>query len=156
MLSKAKQAAIVDAGEGRKLNVLGHTVNVLLGSAKTQGDSFVFEAISPAGLVVPPHLHENEDEYGYIVEGSYEIYLGEHTYEAGAGAVLYFPRHISHGFRNIGSTTGKMIWVSTPGAAVERFFDELGALPANVPPDMQKLVDIFARYDMQVFPPPAM
>lgn len=156
MSNKSKEATIIEAGKGRQLNVLGHTVNVMLGSAETQGDSFVFEAISPAGLVVPPHVHENEDEYGYIAEGVYEIYLGEHTYEARIGAMLYFPRHIPHGFRNIGSTTDKMIWISTPGARVESFFNELGALPTDAPPDMQEVASIFARYDMQVFPPPGM
>ncbi|MBW7882513.1 MAG: cupin domain-containing protein [Caldilineaceae bacterium] len=154
MSSNSKQATIVEAGKGRKLNVLGHTVNVVLGSRESQGDSFVFEAISPAGLVVPPHIHENEDEYGYIAEGVYEIYLDGRTYEATAGAFLYFPRHSAHGFRNIGSTTGKMIWISTPGASVERFFDELGALPADAPPDLQKVAGIFTKYNMQVLPPP--
>lgn len=156
MSSESKQAQIIDAGKGRKLNVLGHVVNVMLTSADTQGASYVFEAISPAGLVVPPHRHEHEDEYGYIAEGVYEIYLNGQTYEAQAGAVLYFPRHSAHGFRNIGATTGKMIWLSTPGAQVECFFDELGALPVDAPPDMEKVAGIFAKYDMQVFPLPGM
>ena len=153
---KPKQGTIIDAGKGRKLNVLGHVVNVMLASADTNGESFVFEAISPAGGVVPPHVHQHEDEYGYIAEGVYEIFLDGHTYKAETGAVLYFPRFVPHGFRNIGSAPGKMIWISTPGDKVELFFDELGALPADAPPDMQKVVGIFAKYDMQVFPPPGL
>jgi quercetin dioxygenase-like cupin family protein len=156
MSNKSKQATIVDVGEARKLNVLGHVVNVMLGSAETQGDSFVFETISPVGSVVPPHRHEHEDEYGYIAEGVWEVILDGRTYEAKAGTVIYCPRRTSHGFRNIGSTTGRMIWVSTPGAAVERFFGELGALPADAPPDMEKVVGIFTKYDIQVLPPPGM
>jgi mannose-6-phosphate isomerase-like protein (cupin superfamily) len=154
MSSKSKQATIIDAGKGRRLSVLGHVVNVMLGSAETQGDSFVFEAISPAGLFVPPHLHEYEDEYGDIIEGVYEVFLDGRIYTAETGAVLYCPRHTSHGFRNIGATPGKMIWLSTPGTSVERFFDELGALPADAPPDMEKVVGIFAKYSIQVLPPP--
>jgi quercetin dioxygenase-like cupin family protein len=154
MSNKSKQATTIDAGQGRQLNVLGHTVTVKLGSAETQGDSFVFATISPPGLFVPPHVHENEDEYGYIIEGVFEVFLDGRTYEARTGAVLHCPRHTSHGFRNIGSTPGKMIWLSTPGASVERFFDELGALPADAPPDMQKVVGIFAKYSIQVLPPP--
>jgi quercetin dioxygenase-like cupin family protein len=156
MSSESKQATIMDAGKGRKLNVLGHVVNVMLASADTQGDCYIFEAITPAGGVVPPHVHEREDEYGYIVEGVYEFFLNGRTYEAKTGAVLHFPRCIPHGFRNIGPTPGKTIWISTPGANVDPFFDELGALPADAPPDMEKVVGIFAKYDMQVFPPPAL
>ena len=156
MSSKSKQATIVDAGKGRQLNVLGHTVNVMLANADTQGDSFVFETISPPGFVVPPHVHQHEDEYGYIAEGVFEIFLNQRTYEAKTGAVLYFPRYSAHGFRNIGSTPGKMIWISAPGANVEPFFNELGALPTDVPPDMQQVEGIFTKYDMQVFPPPGL
>jgi mannose-6-phosphate isomerase-like protein (cupin superfamily) len=101
---------------------------------------------------IPPHAHEYEDEYGYIIEGVWEVFLDGRTYEARTGTGLHCPRHTSHGFRNIGSTPGKMIWISTPGASVERFFDELGALPADAPPDMQKIVDIFTKYSIQVLP----
>ena len=128
----------------------------MLGSADTHGDSYVFETISPAGSVVPPHRHELEDEYGYIVDGVFQIFLGEQSYEAKSGTVLHFPRHIAHGFRNIGATSGRMIWLSTPGVKVECFFDELAALPVDAPPDMEKIVGIFTKYDIQVFPPPAL
>jgi quercetin dioxygenase-like cupin family protein len=155
MSEYSKQAMVVAAGNGRTLNVLGHAVYVMLGVAENQGDSFVFTTISPPGLFVPPHVHENEDEYGYLIEGVFEVYLEGQTYEAKAGSVLYCPRRTSHGFRNIGSTPAKMMWVSTPGASVERFFDELGALPADAPPDMEKIVGIFAKYSLQVLPPPS-
>jgi quercetin dioxygenase-like cupin family protein len=154
MSTEAKQATTIAAGQGRQLNVLGHTVNVMLGGAETRGDSFVFETISPPGLFVPPHVHQHEDEYGYIIEGVFEVLLDGRTYEAGAGAIIHCPRRTSHGFRNVGPTPGRMIWLSTPGAQVERFFDELGALPADAPPDMQKVVGIFTKYDIQVLPLP--
>jgi hypothetical protein len=48
-----------------------------------------------------------------------------------------------------------MIWVSTPGARVEAFFQDLSELPADLPPDMQKLLSIAAKYEIQLFPPRA-
>jgi mannose-6-phosphate isomerase-like protein (cupin superfamily) len=130
MSSNSKQATVINAEQGRKLNVLG--------------------------LAVPPHVHEYEDEYGYIVEGVWEIFLDGRIYEARPGAALHCPRHTSHGFRNIGSTIGKMVWLSTPGTAVENFFDELGTLPADVPPDMEKITGIFGKCSIQIVPPPGM
>ena len=155
MSSQPRQAIVVTPAESRKLHVLGHVVNVKLGKAETGGDSYVFEVISPAGLSVPPHAHRNEDEVGYVTEGAYECILGDRTYVANAGDVVYGPRHIAHGFRNIGSTTAKMVWVSTPGAAVESFFNDLGALPADAPPDMQKLMAIFNKYEIAIAAPAA-
>jgi quercetin dioxygenase-like cupin family protein len=154
MSSTSREATIINAGQGRRLDVLGHVVKVMLSSADTQGQSFVFETISPPGFFVPPHAHEHEDEYGYIVEGVFEVFVDGQIHEATTEAVLYFPRHTAHGFRNSGSTPCKMIWISTPGANVDPFFEELGALPADAPPDMEKVMGIFARHDMQVFPPP--
>ena len=63
MSSESKQATVIDSGEGRRLNVLGHAVTVRLPSVDTHGDSYVFEVITPPGLAVPPHVHEYEDEY---------------------------------------------------------------------------------------------
>jgi hypothetical protein len=44
----------------------------------------------------------------------------------------------------------------TPGANVDLFFAELGALPVDAPPDLEKVAAIFAKYDIQVLPPPGM
>jgi hypothetical protein len=43
---------------------------------------------------------------------------------------------IPHGFRNIGAIVGKTLWTVTPGDSFEPFFEELGALPADAPPNM--------------------
>jgi quercetin dioxygenase-like cupin family protein len=156
MSIQSKQATIIDAGEGAKLNILGHAVTVMLTSAETNGDGYLFEVITPAGHGIPPHVHEREDEYIYIAEGVYEVFLNGRTHKAKSGAMLHFPRYIPHGFRNIGATPGKTVWTVTPGANFEPFFNELGALPADAPPDMQKVVGIFAKYGMEVLPPPGL
>jgi quercetin dioxygenase-like cupin family protein len=153
MSSRNKQAAISFPGEGRKMNILGHAATLMLSKAETEGDGYVFEISTPAGHGIPPHVHEHEDEYIYVVEGIYEIFLNGRTHEAGAGSMLHFPRYIPHGFRNISTTPGKTVWTVTPGANFESFFDELAALPADAPPDMQKVVGIFAKYGMEVLPP---
>ncbi len=154
MANTTKHATVIDAGDGAKLNILGHAVTVMLGRAETNGDGYVFEVITPAGHGIPPHVHEHEDEYIFIAEGTYEVFLNGRTHEAKTGALLHFPRYMPHGFRNCGDTPGKTIWTVTPGASFETFFNELGALPADAPPDMQKVVGIFAKYGMEVLPRP--
>jgi hypothetical protein len=85
-----------------------------------------------------------------VVEAIYEVFLNGGMHGAQAGALLYFPRHISHWFRNIGTTPGKTVWTVTLGANFEPFFAELGALPMDAPPDLQKVVAIFRKYGMEV------
>lgn len=154
MLTKTKEASVVQAGQGRPLNILGHSATVKLGLQETDGEYYVFEVVTPPGHGIPPHVHSKEDEVIQVIGGEYEIMLGGQTYQAGAGTTLHFPRTIPHAFRNVGSTPGTTLWTVIPGANFEQFFEELGALPAGGPPDMAKVVAIFAKYGMEVLPPP--
>jgi quercetin dioxygenase-like cupin family protein len=153
MLTETKAATVVQSGQGRPLNILGHAVTIKLAQQETDGNYYVFEVVTPPGHGIPPHVHSREDEIIQVIEGEYEILLGEQTYQAKPGATLHFPRHIPHGFRNVGSTPGTTFWTVIPGANFEQFFEELGALPAG-PPDMAKVVAIFGKYGMEVLPPP--
>lgn len=154
MLTATKEAGIVRPGEGRPLNVMGHKISVKLDSKETGGDYYVFEVATPAGAGIPPHVHQNEDEVIYIIEGTYEIFLNGRTFIATAGSVLNFARYAPHGFTNVGSSTGRTVWVVTPGIGFEQFFEELGALPADQPPDLGKVAQIFGSYGMEILPPP--
>ncbi|MBI1878422.1 MAG: cupin domain-containing protein [Chloroflexi bacterium] len=154
MLTKTKEATVIQSSEGRKLNVLGHAITIKLAQRETEGDYYIFEVVTPPGHGIPPHVHSKEDEIIQVLEGEYEVLLGEKTYQARAGATLHFPRTIPHAFRNVGATLGTTLWTVIPGANFEQFFEELGALPAGGPPDMAKVVAIFAKYGMEVLPPP--
>ena len=153
-MKNSKQARVVGAGEGRPLNILGHKVTVKLDQSQANGDYYVFEVWSPAGAGIPPHVHSREDEVIQVVEGTYEVFLGGQMIQAEAGAILHFPCGIPHGFQNVGSTPGRTMWVVTPGANFEPFFEELGALPADAPPDLAKVAAIFGSYGMEILPMP--
>ncbi len=142
-------ATVVAATQGRKLNVLGHSITIKLARTETLGHHYVFECVTPPGLGIPPHVHDREDEIIYVAEGEYRIMLGDKMYDAKAGDYMYFPRHIPHGFQNVGSRAGKTLWTVVPGGNFESFFEELAALPAGEP-DMGKVVAIFAAYGMKV------
>lgn len=155
MLNTTKEATVINPGAGAKMSVMGHAVAQKLTGQETSGDYYVFEVTSPPGTGIPPHVHRNEDEIIYVVEGNYTIFLGGQMWEAPAGALLHFPCGVPHGFQNTGDTPGRTLWMVTPGAGFEKFFAELGALPADQPPDMAKVVEIFQRYDIEILPPSA-
>ncbi|MBE7472926.1 MAG: cupin domain-containing protein [Anaerolineae bacterium] len=154
MSTQSKEATVIQSGQGRKMNVLGHAVTLKLTEQETQGTYYVFELVTPPGHGIPPHVHKNEDEVIQVVEGEYEIQLGEQTYQAKAGAVIHFPRSIAHAFRNAGSKPGTTVWTVIPGANFEKFFEELGALPAGGPPDMARVAAIFSKYEIELLPLP--
>lgn len=148
-----KKAGVVRKGEGKGMNVLGHDVTVKLGYKAAGGDYYVFELASPAGAGVPPHIHEDEDEVIYVIEGTYQVFLGGQEITAGAGDLLHFPRGVPHGIANSGEVTGRTLWLVVPGEHFEAFFDEMGALPPG-PPDVAQLSELFGRYNIELLPPP--
>jgi quercetin dioxygenase-like cupin family protein len=152
MQTTQSTATVVAAGEGKILNVLGHSVTIKLSKRETGGNHYVFELVTPPGLGIPPHVHDREDELIYVVEGEFAIILGEKQYVAKTGDEIYFPKHIPHAFQNIGSKAGLTLWTVVPGGNFEEFFEKLGALPAGEP-DLKVVVEIFAEYGMKVLIP---
>ena len=62
--------------------------------------SFAFEAHSPPGTFVPPHIHPTQDEYILMLEGTWKLILDGQTHFASAGDLVRMPRGIMHGYFN--------------------------------------------------------
>ena len=144
---------VVPADEGRKMFALGSDIRLKLSSSETGGDLYVFEILTPPGVVVPPHVHRHEDELIHVIEGEYEIFLDGRTYKASPGSVVNFPKLSPHGFGNIGIKPTRALFTVVPGANFEKFFEGQCALPADEPPDMAKVAEIFHRYDIEILEP---
>jgi quercetin dioxygenase-like cupin family protein len=124
----------------------GDAYRFLVTGEETAGAYFAMEAIVPPGGGPPPHIHRNEDETFYIVEGEVDILLGDETITAGAGDFVNVPRGMVHRFHNAGVATMRMILTFTP-AGIEKFFEETleRALdPTQPPPD--NVDEVAARY----------
>jgi quercetin dioxygenase-like cupin family protein len=142
--------AVVQPGKGRKIMVLGQEITVKLSTPETGGDYFLFESVVAPGFRVPPHIHSREDEIIQVLEGELEVFLGGKMFNAPAGAIAFFPRNIVHAFGNIVNTPASARFFVSPGANFEKFFDELCKLPANQPPDMAQVTEIFDRYGLPI------
>lgn len=60
------------------------------------------------------HVHANEDEAFFVIEGSYRWELGDESREVEAGASIWLPRGVPHRFE-VGPTGGRMLHLYTPG-----------------------------------------
>jgi mannose-6-phosphate isomerase-like protein (cupin superfamily) len=133
------------AGTGRSYWGPGDVYTFLVTGAESGGAYFAMEALVPPGGGPPPHIHQNEEETFYIVEGHCSIRLGEETVLAGAGDFVNVPRGTVHCFHNQGMETMRMILTFTP-AGMETFFEETlqPVLDAQAPPE--DIDAIVARY----------
>lgn len=57
--------------------------------------------------------HEGE-EFGYVLEGSVEILVGERRTVANSGDSFYFSADKTHRIKNVADCKSKIIWVSCP------------------------------------------
>ncbi len=101
----------------------GDLYRFLVTGEETGGAYFAMEAVVPPGGGPPPHIHRNEDETFYVVEGSCDIRLGDEWVTAGVGDFVNVPRGAVHCFHNAGNAPMRMILTFTP-AGIERFFEE--------------------------------
>ena len=120
----------------------------LLRSEDTGGLFSFFELSTPPGGGPPVHLHEGIDETFYVIEGAYEIQLGDRIHEAGPGTLLYGPRGIGHGFRNVGDAAARMLCLATPGGAETMFEGLAELLGDDGPPDRAAVEALVARHDI--------
>jgi mannose-6-phosphate isomerase-like protein (cupin superfamily) len=86
---------------------------------ETNGDYSVVEIVSDPGDGTPLHLHENEDEHFFILEGVARIRYGEKTFDALPGEVLTLRRGIPHAWGNRSNTRLRLAVVVTPGGVEE-------------------------------------
>ena len=97
----------------------------------TGGALAVVEHPIEPGVLVPPHVHEREDELTYVIEGEIGARVGEQEQRSlGPGQYLWKPRGIPHAFWNASGAPARILDVIVP-AGFERFFDELAELIAR-------------------------
>jgi len=68
----------------------------------------------PAGASSQGFLEHQGEEMGYVLEGELELTVGDQTVRVGRGDSFFFLSHIAHGYRNIGSSDARVLWINTP------------------------------------------
>ena len=68
-----------------------------------------------AGRELEAHVHSEEDDAFYILEGEMTFVLEEGEVKAGPGAFVLVPPGVEHGFRNDGDSSVRMLNIHAPG-----------------------------------------
>jgi quercetin dioxygenase-like cupin family protein len=134
---------------GQVFRVFGQTVTERITAEDSGGAYYMMEELSPPGTGVPPHRHSREDEIVYVLAGTFEIFLDGQVSVVGPGTTLHLARGTRHGFRNVGTTDGRTLWVVTPGAPTQAFLRTLSTFPDG-PPDMDRLAALHATYGIEM------
>jgi len=101
----------------------GDRYTFLVTGNDTAGSCFVVECLVPPGGGPPMHIHQNEDEMFYLLEGNLSVIVDSSETSAGPGHFVHVKRGIPHTYRNTGDHVAKMLAVFTP-AGMEGWFEE--------------------------------
>lgn len=142
------EAGVTPAGEGVDgvvWSILGQTYTL-----KEDTDScFTFETLFPTGTFVPPHIHATQEEFIYMLDGTFDLVLDGQNTTAKTGDLVRMPRGIPHGiFNNSGADVKALFWV-TPARSLRQLFEKIH----NVP-DPAEVVRLAAQHEVEFLPPP--
>jgi mannose-6-phosphate isomerase-like protein (cupin superfamily) len=110
------------AGEPNEVvwSILGHTYWL---KAECDG-CFIFETLDPPGIFVPPHIHPTQDEFIYMLEGTFDLYLDGSWTQAKTGDLVRMPKVLPHAYYNKQDKPARAFSV-TPARHLRELFDQL-------------------------------
>ena len=113
------------ADGGEQLSFAGGMF-VIRASAETTGGAFSIVEEAPPLLDTPLHVHANEDELFFILEGEHVVQCGDDEFRLGPGGTAFLPRGVPHSQRRVEPGVGRLLVMISP-AGFEGFFRELDA-----------------------------
>jgi mannose-6-phosphate isomerase-like protein (cupin superfamily) len=133
-----------EGGDGTVWSILGHTYYL----KSSYESSFSFETYDPPGTFVPPHVHPEQDEFIYILEGRFDLYLDGAWTQAGPGDLVKMPRGIAHAYYNRTEAPSRALFWVSPARRLKELFDRIDKVA-----DPVEVVRLAAEYEVEFLPP---
>jgi quercetin dioxygenase-like cupin family protein len=107
---------------------MGNLTTNLAETKDTNGAFLLMEATLAPGTEPPPHVHSREDELFYVLDGEFDVYVGEGAFKVATGECIFLPRFKPHAFV-IRSPRLRVLALFTPAGLEEAF--RAGSVPAQ-------------------------
>jgi mannose-6-phosphate isomerase-like protein (cupin superfamily) len=99
----------------------------------------------PPRWIAPLHLHHNDDETWYVLEGVLRIRVGNSEVEARVGSAVLVPRGTPHTYWNPGPGLTRYLLVMTPN--IYALIQEIHAMTDRSPAAVRA---VFERHDSEL------
>ena len=144
--------------DGEALWLPGTLVTIKATAEQTGGEFVLFEEFASREMATPLHVHPQDHESLYILEGELTIYLDGQPIAASAGSFVHIPKgYFPHAFQ-VDSETARFHVLTTP--AHEQFFRAASepaqsrTIPPQEPPDLEKVRAAAAEHGVEILGPP--
>jgi mannose-6-phosphate isomerase-like protein (cupin superfamily) len=102
-------------------------------------------ATQPRRTIAPLHIHQNDDEAWYVLEGKLGVQVGKQNVEAIAGAAIFVPRGTPHTYWNAGPDRLRYLLVMTP--RIHRLIQAIHSATDRSPAALR---EIFRAHDSEL------
>ena len=147
--------APVRADEGELLSFMGMDLIWKITSEMSGGSLNSLVQVAPPGTGVPLHIHHNDDEFFYLIEGSLRMLLGDETLEMGVGDMVLLPRGMPHAFLSTGEQAARIL-VTLSLSADSDYETMFAGLVGLAPTDLDRVLEVCAANDVEFMVPPVM
>ena len=96
------------------------------------------------------HLHIEQDEWFYVIEGHFVIEIGDEKFTLATGDSVLAPRQIPHVWAHVGDAQGRILITFRPAGEMEAFFREVTKADAMPPQDPA----LWQAHGMKLLGPP--
>lgn len=155
----ASRVYALNANEGEARWWMGSLVLIKASGKDTDKQFALVEVVEHEGAEAPLHVHHNEDEGFWILEGSLTFEVGDKTIQAEAGAFLFGPKDVPHRY-TVNRGPARLLFILAP-SGFEEFIRETSepaptpSLPSrpDAPPTdekMEQLMPIVQKYAMEI------
>lgn len=126
-------------GEGEKMWFAGGGMFTWKATAEETGGAFLLiDDRMVRGKTTPLHLHPDEDEAIYVLEGELLAHIEGEEHRVGTHGLFFAPRGVPHAFM-VTSETARVLGLQTPGSGADFYrragetveTDAEGARPAD-------------------------
>jgi len=138
--------------EGDVHPVMGDPMRFLCSSEHTGGAYALAEQTVRPGNGAPPHIHHNEEESFYVLEGEFLVVVNGAEHRVKPGGFVHIQRGAVRSFTNVGETEGRLLIQHCPGSAAG-FYIGMGKLP--FPPDLSDIKALGDRFGIEMVLPEA-
>lgn len=99
----------------------------------------------PPRWIAPLHLHRNDDEAWYVLEGALRVRVGTEVVEARAGSAVFVPRGKAHTYWNPGPGRVRYLLVMT--ANIYSLIQDIHAMTDRSPAALRA---VFEKHDSEL------
>ncbi|MBY3380625.1 cupin domain-containing protein [Rhizobium laguerreae] len=144
--------------ETKEFVLAGVVMKRLLSGRQANGQFCLFENISGGNTKTPIHVHAEDDETIYVMEGALTAVVNGEGHRLTAGQSIFLERGVPHQLMNMSGRPARYILIDTP-ALFDQFLEEAGherrqgevAAPPT-PEEVERLRTASAKFGITLLP----